>query len=438
VKSIKANAVVLVGLGKGETEQREREAMRRGLAQTVLEVSRFGYKSVGVNLWDEEGSDKLARAVVESVELVSYKFTEHSRKIRREHSKRKIRQLALLVGPDQEKDVRRAVRQANHVMKGVKMARDLVNEPAGHMSPKRLVDVAKEISRGSDTVTTRILNKAQARRAGFTAFLAVAQGSKEEPYVIHLQYVPETEGKDRKKVWLIGKGITFDSGGLSLKPPEFMEDMKSDMGGAATVLGLFSIMGKLKLDVEVHGVVAACENMPSGEAYRPGDVLTAKNGKTIEVLNTDAEGRITLADALAYAAESKPDVIVDVATLTGACIVALGETVAGLWSTDKDLIRRISRAAKISGERIETMPMPEEYADNLISQVADVKNIGNSRFGGAIVAAMFLREFVGDVPWAHLDIAGPSYMSKRIVPYWDSGATGYGVRMLAELLSRYS
>jgi len=264
----------------------------------------------------------------------------------------------------------------------------------------------------------------------------VARGSSEEPYVIHLRYTPPKEVAGRKKVALVGKGITFDSGGLSLKPADYMEDMKIDMAGAAAVLGVFAALGKIKSIHEVHGVMCVCENMPSGNAYRPGDIVTAMNGKTIEVLNTDAEGRITLADALTYATREKPDAIIDLATLTGANVVGLGETISGLWTTDEKLKIALEAAAAATGERVASMPMPEEYQPLIESRVADLRNIATSKFGGSITAAMFLREFTDGVPWAHLDIAGPAYYSRPYFSYLGAGASGWGVRLLVQYLTK--
>ena len=213
-----------------------------------------------------------------------------------------------------------------------------------------------------------------------------------------------------------------------------MEDMKIDMAGAATVLAVLSILPALKLPIEVQAIVAACENMPSGNAYRPGDVLHTKNGKTIEVLNTDAEGRVTLADALAYAVEQKPDMVIDLATLTGACMVAVGVTHAGLWSNREELADSLMEAAKKSGEGLVRFPLPEEYKAGIVSRVADLRNIPTSRFGDAIAAALFLQEFVGETAWAHLDIAGPVHLDSAILPYYAPAATGYGVRTLVNFL----
>jgi leucyl aminopeptidase len=376
----------------------------------------------------------LAAAVVDGAELASYRFTDYSSQARKEEKSRALRQVILLVNDERVRDIRRQVRSERKILEGTKLTRDLVNQPAAEVRPSVIKDRAKEIASQFDDVTVTVFNEAQAKRRGFTAFLAVARGSKEDPYVIHLKYRPKGLSASAKKVFIVGKGITFDSGGLSLKPSKGMEIMKDDMAGAATVLGLFSILSELGVEVEVHGVIAACENMPGGEAYRPGDILQAKNGKTIEVLNTDAEGRITLADTLSYAEEHKPDVIIDVATLTGACVVALGDTYAGLWSNDEKISKCLLKAAKKAGEGLVELPMPQEYRQMISSNVADVRNTPLSDGGGAITAALFLKEFVGDVPWAHIDIAGAGYMEREWLPYYGVGATGYGVRTLVEFI----
>jgi leucyl aminopeptidase len=434
VKIGRTKLVAVIGLGQNESVLRQQEAMRRGIASVVSEAGRLGLKTLGIDLLSANAAVEFVSAAVEGIEMVSYGFTAYSRKLAKKQKDSSLEQAVLLCREEQASVVRRAIQYSSQLIKGVELARDLVNKPAGDMSPVKLAREAQGIARRSKFIKVDILNRERARREKFNAFLAVAGGSAEEPYVIHLKYVPTVGKKGRKKIWIIGKGITFDSGGLSIKPAEHMESMKSDMAGAAAVLGLFAVLERMALDVEVHGLIAACENMPSGTAYRPGDVLTALNGKTIEVLNTDAEGRITLADALSFAAKSEPSAIIDLATLTGACLVALGETVAGLWSNNEELKQKVVQAANQSGERVETMPMPEEYESKLDSPIADMQNISSSRYGGAISAAMFLREFVGDVPWAHLDIAGPSYVERRYLPYWNRGATGYGVRLLVSLL----
>jgi len=307
-------------------------------------------------------------------------------------------------------------------------ARDLVNEPANRVTARALAETARAIARAG-RLRVRILDRAACRRMGMGAFLGVNQGSVEPPRFIHLSYVPGR--RPRRRIALVGKGITFDSGGLDLKTAEGMQHMKGDMAGAAAVLGVFRVLPRLAPPVEVHGLIAATDNMPSGGATKPGDVLRAMSGTTIEVANTDAEGRLTLADAIAYARrEVRPDEIVDIATLTGACAVALGPLCAGAMASDRALQDRVLRAAERAGERIWPLPLIEEYRDGLRSEVADLRNTGG-RHGGAITAALFLREFAGDVPWVHLDIAGAAFSDKDL-PYAPKGGVGFGTRTLLE------
>jgi len=428
-KELAARSVVVVGLGAKESEDRQAEALRRGMGTAVQEARRYGIEQVAVNV---VGKKHLAGAAVEAAHLATYAFTEHSDRLARQQKQDVLEHVSLHVAATDKKHAQAEVKVAETTMQGVSLARDLVNQPANHVAPKDLVTAAKKIAASSPAISAKIMTAAQAKKAGFTAFLSVAQGSDTDPYVIHLTYKPK---KAQRSIALVGKGITFDTGGLSLKPAEHMMGMHSDMAGAAAVLGAFQSLTQLKPAVTVHGIIAACENMVSGAAYRPNDVITAKNGKTIEVLNTDAEGRITLADALTYATEQKPDVIIDLATLTGACVVALGENVAGLWGTDHSFMQQIQQAGVEAGERIETMPMPEEYAKQLDSSVADLRNIGTSRYGGAITAAMFLRNFVDDTPWAHMDIAGPAYNDAAQVGYIGRGGSGFGVRTLLNLVA---
>ena len=260
---------------------------------------------------------------------------------------------------------------------------------------------------------------------GMGAYLAVGQGSVQPPKFIHMKYV----GKNpKKKIAIIGKGICFDAGGLDLKPASSMLTMRDDMSGAACVLGVMKALSKLEPEVEVHGIIAACENMPSGSSYKPGDILTAKNGKTIEVDNTDAEGRLTLADALCYACELGVDEVIDIATLTGACVVALGTTVSGIMGNDEDMISTLIRTGKDSGEKFWEMPMYPEFMDSLKSDIADMKNTG-TRMGGASIAGVFLKEFVEGVKWCHLDVAGTAFLEKPQKEFI-AGSTGVGVRTL--------
>jgi leucyl aminopeptidase len=305
--------------------------------------------------------------------------------------------------------------------------RDLVNEPACVATPVYLVNVAKGLE--SPYVNVQVFDKEKIVEMKMGGVLGVSRGSDEPPYFVHLTYKPRSS-KKLKKIALIGKGITFDSGGLSLKGADHLETMKLDMAGAATVLGVFKALSIIKPMVEVHGIMALCENMPSGKATKPGDVVTTMNGKTIEILNTDAEGRIILADSLEYAQGVKPDYIVDLATLTGACAVALGDQIAGMMGNSRKLIDMLKKAAVSSGEKCWELPLVEEYRSLIKSDIADVKNIAKTRYGGAITAGLFLEEFVHKIPWVHLDIAGPAYAEKDSASYVSKGGTVFGVRMI--------
>jgi leucyl aminopeptidase len=294
-----------------------------------------------------------------------------------------------------------------------------------------LVNSAKEIAKGKKDLKVRVYDKEQLEKMGAGGLLAVNQGSDHEPYLVHMVYKPE--GNIKKKIAIVGKAVTFDSGGLSLKPAEYMMSMKCDMGGSAALLGLFSVIDNINPQVEVHGIFGAVENMPSGKAIRPGDVIKALNGKTIEILNTDAEGRVTLADTLSFAVKKKPDLIIDLATLTGACVVALGEEISGVMSNNPELANKILIAAASAGEKMWELPLEKNYKKLLKSDIADLKNIGG-RYGGALTAGLFLEEFVDKTPWAHLDIAGPAYAERPINSYEKKGATGHGVRTLIEFI----
>ncbi len=333
-----------------------------------------------------------------------------------------------------------AIATAQTIVKGVILARELVSAPANVVTPSKLAETAQEIAQTCPLFTIEILEREDCAKLGMGAFLGVAQASSLPPKFIHLTYRDGTGSAPKKKVALIGKGLTFDSGGLNLKTGagSSIELMKIDMAGAAAVLGCAQVIGQLQPQgIEVHFIIAACENMISGNALHPGDILTASNGKTIEVNNTDAEGRLTLADALVFADKLGVDAIVDLATLTGACIVALGDSIGGLWSTSDELALAIEKSAKLAGEKIWRMPLEESYFEQMKSVVADMKNTG-SRSGGAITGALFLQKFVEHTKaWAHLDIAGPVWTDKES-GYNNAGGTGYPVRTLVNLLMHWS
>lgn len=331
-----------------------------------------------------------------------------------------------------------SMRKAAHigatVAEGVILVRRLVNTPGNLMTPVVLASETRKACRKAG-VSVSVLNEKQIRDKGFGGVVAVSSGSSNPPRFIVMRYIPESaKSRKRPPLVMVGKGITFDSGGISLKPTASMEEMKADMAGAGAVIGAMSVIGRLKPDRPVTGIVPACENMPSGSATRPGDVITTYSGKTIEVLNTDAEGRLILADALAFALEEKPAAIVDIATLTGACIVALGHVYAGLMGNDTDWVEIVRETAAQHGEKAWPLPMDPEY-DNLVkSDIADVRNTGKDS-PGAISAAKLLEKFVGDTRWAHMDIAGMDWR-KEATSWIGLGPTGYGVRTLTALAFR--
>jgi leucyl aminopeptidase len=314
----------------------------------------------------------------------------------------------------------------------VNLARTLVNEPPNVCTPSRLAELA--VSMGGDDVQVTVLGKAEIEARGMGGVIAVSQGATEEPKFIHIHYRPS--GESRGSLALIGKGLTFDSGGLSLKPPKSQEMMHIDMGGAAAVLGAMRAICSLKPDVEVHGIVGSCENMPDGNSYRPSDILTMYSKKTVEVLNTDAEGRLVLADALHYATELNPDAMVNLATLTGACMVGLGTNYCGLFSDNDAWAGALLAAGERAGEKLWRLPLDEGLADTLKSKRADIKNLGGP-YGGAITAALFLKNFKGECTWAHMDIAGPvtADKAKGVI---SAGGTGFGVLTLVDLAEQFS
>src|SRR5437763_9220742 len=376
-----------------------------------------------------------AEAVVEGIALAAYQFTTYKGQAKPTRLER-----LSIVGDDPSMLGAGVVRGAR-IAEAVCMARDLVNEPAGAMTPRRLAEVARDLAdRHGMSVT--VLDEVAIASEGLGGLAGVAQGSEEPPRLIELVYQPSSpvSGVDGRvpTIALVGKGITFDSGGLSIKSADGMMTMKTDMSGAAAVLATMSALADLGVGVKVIAIVPTTENMPGGRAVKPGDVLKIRNGKTIEVLNTDAEGRLVLADGLSLAAEAAPDAIVDVATLTGACVVALGRQIAGLMGNNEDLVTQVRAASERAGELVWPLPLPEEYRKGIESEVADMKNISSpAGAGGALTAGLILGEFVDGVPWAHLDIAGPA-RSDAAEGCTRKGATGFGVRTLIELVSGFA
>ena len=313
--------------------------------------------------------------------------------------------------------------------------RELVNEPSNHMTPTRLAERASEMA-ARFGLKCEVLGPQEIQDLKMGAFWAVAQGSQQEPArLIVIRYSPE-DAPEQPVIGLIGKGITFDSGGISIKPSENMHEMKTDMAGGATMLGVMQAIAQLKPRVRVTALIPATENMPSGNAFKPGDVITSMSGKTIEILNTDAEGRLVLADALTYAKQLGCTVLIDAATLTGAVLVALGTFTTGVFGWNKDWVNRVLAAANVAGEKMWQLPVDDDYRDLYKSSIADLANTGG-RYGGAITGAMFIGEFAGDTPWVHLDIAGTRWANDE-KPYRAKGPTGHGVRTLVQLLTDFA
>ncbi len=322
---------------------------------------------------------------------------------------------------------------ATSIAAGVFGTRDLVNEPPSVATPRFIAEYARQLAAASPTLRAESWGPDRMGREGLTGCLAVARGSAEEPRLITLRYVPAGGSRPGRRIAVVGKGITFDSGGLSLKPAKSMETMKYDMAGGATALHVVSVASALGLPLEVTAYVPATENLPGGRAQKPGDVIRYANGKTVEVLNTDAEGRLVLADALLLAARDKPDAIVDLATLTGGARIALGALYACVLGNDQPLVDALLAASRATAEGLWQLPLVREYREDIKSSVADLKNVGGD--ASTIIAALFLGEFVDGIPWAHLDIAGPAFTDKELVAA-PRGATGYGVRLLVEYLRR--
>ncbi|MCC6954039.1 MAG: leucyl aminopeptidase [Deltaproteobacteria bacterium] len=379
--------------------------------------------------------EAIAEAVLEGVDLSQYRFTKF--KSAKSAEGPKIREVQFLV---REMPRRRAI-SADAQTAGVRLTRDLVNTPPSDMNPSDILGAARQIAKDSrGRIKLKVFDRSALQKMKAGSLLAVARGSDEPAYLIHLVYTPKRKLGTRLTVALVGKGVTFDSGGLSIKTGHGMMEMKCDMAGAACCLGVLRALIEREksnpIGHEIHVVIPTCENMINGRAVKPGDVARAMNGKTIEILNTDAEGRLILADALAYTEKINPDVVIDVATLTGAVVVALGGDYAGLFANHDPLADVISEAAEEAGECMWQLPLAAEYRSHIDSSIADLKNISQSSGPGAIIGAIFLQEFVPrDVKWAHIDIAGPAFWTKSN-EYTPAGGTGYGVRTLLRSLEK--
>ncbi|WP_457601192.1 leucyl aminopeptidase [Hydrogenivirga sp.] len=412
--------VYVVGLGK--KDKVGTDTFRRASALAIKRLKKDKVEEA-VLLPPRGVKDKVMQAIAEGAVLGNYSFDKYKEK--KEEDRFELKEV--LIHGAEDGVVRRGV----IIAEAQNYARDLVNEPGNVINPITLAEEAKKLAK-EHKLECKVYDEKDIQKMGMLALWSVGKGSATPPKFIHLTYKPKGKAKDR--IVLVGKGLTFDSGGLNIKPGDYMRTMKMDKSGACAVLGIMRVIAQLKPNVEVHGIIGAAENMPSGTAYRPDDIIRAKNGKHIEIDNTDAEGRVTLADALSYASELKPSKIIDMATLTGACMVALGEFTAGLFTNSEKLAEDIKRAARETGERVWELPMDDERLRKKIKKgPADVVNTGG-RYGGAITAAMFLEEFVGEgIDWVHLDIAGPAW-SREDYGYYAQGGTGFGVRTCVEFI----
>jgi leucyl aminopeptidase len=423
-----AKRILLVGLGK--KKEADLEKIRGAFATAMQRLRSLNVKEaatvIDVNI-QSEGKGRIVRAVAEGVLLGLYQYTPY-KTVGREDI-REMKQLTIVASEKDYSLIESETKKTQLIAQAVFFARNLVSAPSNEMTPSIMAKKAQEIA-GSKLLTCKVLSKAKMKEMGMKSLLGVAAGSNEEPKFIILEYWGGK--KNEAPVVLVGKGLTFDSGGICIKPAEKMDEMKSDMSGGAAVMGAIMAAADLHLPVNVVSLIPATENMPSGMALKPGDILKSYSGKTIEVVNTDAEGRLILADALALAAEYKPAAIIDVATLTGACVVALGEDITGMLGTDEKLKNEIKKAAKATGEPVWELPLWDNYFELIKSDIADYKNSGG-RPAGTITAAAFLSKFVGDYAWVHLDIAGTAWLGKD-KPYIPKGASGVPVRLLVEYL----
>ncbi len=414
---ISAKAVLFLGLGNSEeiNDIKIRTAYSKALQTCKGYPVHASLSAIPIN-------KESVRPMLEGILLSDYEFNIYKTD---SEMKQNVNKISIIFN----EDITDILEFTDVEIQAVNFARNLINEPGSYMTPERLAKIATQY----DKIKTTVYDKGKVEKLGMGAFLAVGRGGKNEPKLIHLQYKPR---KAAKKIAIVGKGITFDSGGLDIKPASSMKNMHGDMAGAASVLAIFKALEILKPNIEVHGIIAACENMSGCDAYKPGDILTAMNGKTIEVDNTDAEGRLTLADALCFAEKLEVDEIIDIATLTGACCVALGTVASGLFSNDKLLADRLKTSADVAGEYLWELPMYEEYFDDMKSDVADFKNSGG-RYGGASSAALFLQKFVDKTSWAHIDIAGTSIISKDLKEL-RKGPTGVGIRTILTYITEFS
>ena len=434
-EKIGARRILLVGLG--EKDKATLDTLRKAAANAAKKSVEIKAKTVALALHNAFGKrfdlSAVGRACGEGTYFGSYIYDEYVT----DSQNGRLGSLKVeVIEPDSGKlsQLKKGLAAGAIIGRAQSYARTLANRPGNVIYPATLAAAAKEVARGAKRLSCTVFDKKQLKAKSMGGILAVGSGSQHEPRLIILKYSPANNKAASKLpvVALVGKAVTFDSGGISIKPAANMDEMKLDKTGGIAVLGTMKALAELELPIRVYGFIPSAENLPGGSSYRPGDIINTFSGKTVEVQNTDAEGRMILCDALAYAVNQKCEVIIDIATLTGACMVALGKHKAGLMGNDDELIKQLQKASDDSGEKVWHMPSGDEYAEEMKSKIADLKNIG-SRWGGACTAAAFLRQFIGDAKWAHLDIAGMDQFQNP-TEYSAVGSSGFGVRLMTTYL----
>jgi len=425
---MKAERVIFVGMGK--LSEIKAESFRRLAGNCVRKCINKGLSDILIALPSPSKIQIEISTIIEAISEGAYLGNHIFDKYKNVKKVKPLKKIGLLTTSVNEKQNQSLLWQVKTICDGTILARNWVSTPPNDKKPEQFARAVAE-SASKEKIKVRILDEKAIKKLKMGALLAVAAGSNSKPRLLLMEYRPE---RAKKTVTLVGKGVTFDSGGINLKQSGSLEDMKMDMAGAAAVAATLITAARLGLKKNIIGVIPIVENMPSGTATRPGDIIKSYAGKTIEVGNTDAEGRLILVDSISYAIKKyKPEMLIDLATLTGACVMALGEKIAGIFSFDDDLATSIIKAGEKTHERCWRLPLPDDYKDLIKSDFADIKNLSSSKGGGAITAALFLSEFTGDTRWAHIDIAGPAYAKKKNA-YCGAGGTGFGVRLLCELL----
>ena len=430
LSGVKADNIIFLGLGK--LEKIDAESLRAVAGRAVKLVIKKQHIDVLIAVPSAEKVKIKMQAILEAMMEGAFLGNHLYDKYKNEKTLRSLRRIDFFVNADEARIYKKLPSRISAVCRGTILAREWVNMPPNDKRPESFAQSIENQAK-KEKLKVTVFNEKELKQKKFGAMLAVAAGSNNKPRMVILEHCP---AKTKKTVVFVGKGVTFDSGGINLKPAASLAEMKMDMAGAAAVAATLISAARLKLKHRIVGIIPIVENMPSGNATRPGDIIQSYGGKTVEIGNTDAEGRLILIDALSYAIKKyHPQTLIDVATLTGACVVALGERIAGVFSFDDDLAENIVLSGQITHERCWRMPLVEDYKELIKSDFADLNNVGSTRYGGAITAALFLSEFVKETSWAHIDIAGPAYAKKESA-YCGAGGTGFGVRLLCDLMER--